>query len=120
MRVPMVEPCHDDDPRQIGRYIPLGRLGSGGFGTVYLARERDRRSELAAVKVIHRHFSSAPSFGFRFNREIAAIKRVDSEYIPQLLDEGPGDQPPWLATELIPGLSLDRVVRRCGPLPEDA
>jgi outer membrane protein assembly factor BamB len=120
LRVPMVEPCDFGDPDRIGPYVPLGRLGSGGFGTVYVACERDRASELAAVKVVHGNFARAPSFRFRFSREITAIKRVDSEYVPELLDEGPDDQPPWLATELIPGLSLDRVIHECGPLPEVA
>jgi serine/threonine protein kinase/outer membrane protein assembly factor BamB len=116
----MVEPCEGGDPSRIGPYVPLGRLGSGGFGTVYVAYEQGRDSDLSAVKVVHSHYARAPTFRFRFSREIAAIKRVDSEYVPELLDEGPDDQPPWLATELIPGLSLDRIIHRCGPLPEVA
>lgn len=116
----MVDPCGLSDPSRIGPYFPLARLGVGGFGTVYVATRRDRPGELAAVKVVHGNVASAPRFSFRFAREIAAIKRVSSDYVPRLLDEGPTDQPPWLATELIPGLSLDRVVRHYGPLPEAA
>jgi serine/threonine protein kinase/outer membrane protein assembly factor BamB len=116
----MLEPCGPGDPSRIGPYILRARLGVGGFGTVYVASRRDRPGELAAVKVVHGNVASAPKFAFRFAREIAAIKRVSSEYVPKLLDEGPRDQPPWLATELIPGLSLDRVARHCGPLPEAA
>src|SRR5689334_7255284 len=120
MRLPMVEACKDGDPTDIGRFRIVARLGVGGFGAVYAARARSQPHELAAVKVVHPSLASSPDFRSRFAREIAAIKRVDSEFVPRLIEEGPAEDRAWLATELIPGLSLDRIVRECGPMPEPA
>lgn len=120
MRLPMVEACKNGDPTEIGRFRILARLGVGGFGTVYAARAVDQADEFAAVKVVHANLAGSPDFQSRFAREIAAIKRVRSAFVPRLIDDGSADDPPWMATELVPGLSLDKVVRACGPMPEPA
>jgi hypothetical protein len=114
----MVQSCRSGDPDAIRHLRLLARLGVGGFGTVYAARASDEVDGLIAVKVVHPHLASVPTFRSRFTREILAIRRVQSGYVPKLVDEGASDDPPWLATELIRGLSLDRIIRQCGPLPE--
>lgn len=116
----MVEGPKIGDPRFIGPFRVMARLGRGGFGTVYAASRPGPADELVAVKVVHPHLSDAPEFRSRFAREIDAIKRVHSDFVPRLIDERGADEPAWLATELIPGLSLNKVVTLCGPLPETA
>jgi outer membrane protein assembly factor BamB len=116
----MVQACKSGDPTDIGPFRLLARLGMGGFGIVYAAQRRDRVDELAAVKVVHPHLADYPEFRARFAREVAAIRRVQSDFVPRLIEERAADDPAWVATELVPGLSLDKVVRRCGPLPEKA
>jgi len=115
----MVGARRKGDPDYIGPFRLLARLGIGGFGTVYGCAHR-QSGELAAVKVVHPHLADASDFRSRFAREVAAIKRVHSDFVPRLIDEQGAADPAWLATELIPGLSLDKVVTRCGPLPETA
>jgi serine/threonine protein kinase/outer membrane protein assembly factor BamB len=115
----MVEVRRDGDPPYVGPFRVLARLGRGGFGTVY-ACAHGRSGELAAVKVVHPHLADSVEFLSRFAGEVAAIKRVRSDFVPRLIDEKSTDEPAWLATELIPGRSLDRVVKQCGPLPETA
>lgn len=115
----MIEPLRPGrDPSHVGSFRLLARLGDGGFGTVYVARRWDGFGELAAVKVANYEHAESAEFRSRFPKEILAIERVRSEYVPRLIDKGADDERPWLATELVHGPSLARVVHRCGALPE--
>ncbi|MDH6586762.1 putative Ser/Thr protein kinase [Streptomyces sp. SAI-133] len=102
------------DPRRIGPYVPLGLLGSGGMGRVYLARRADDAPGLAAVKVIRPEYAEGPDFRRRFEREAAVHGRVRTPRAPHLLGTGFDDALLWMATEYLPGLSLAEAVRECG------
>ena len=58
----------------------------------------------------------------RFTREIEAIKRVESRYVPAFIGGGigPVGGSPWLAIELVPGLSLHEVIDGREPLSQGA
>ncbi|MFD5481019.1 protein kinase domain-containing protein [Streptomyces hawaiiensis] len=109
-------PLQPADPGRIGPYIPLGRLGSGGMGRVYLARPADDTPGLAAVKVIRPEYADDPRFRRRFEREASLHGRVSSARAPQLLGTGFDDSLLWMATQYLPGLNLADAVRECGPL----
>ncbi|MFI2430450.1 protein kinase [Streptomyces sp. NPDC018693] len=109
-------PLEVGDPGAIGAYVPLGRLGSGGMGRVYLARPADDRPGLAAVKVIRPEYADDPEFRRRFEREAAVHGRVDTPHAPALLGTGFDDSLLWMATEYVPGLNLADAVRDCGRL----
>lgn len=106
------------DPARIGPYLLLGRLGAGGMGRVFLARSDSGRT--VAVKVVHEEHVSDEQFRARFRREIEAARKVGERYTAPVLDAGPGDEPPWVATGYVPGLSLEQIVRRHGPLPTES
>jgi len=114
----MIEPRRRNDPEQVGNFRVIGRLGAGGFGKVYVAGGLGRAGELVAVKVMQSELAGDPAFRARFAREIRAIERVRSDFVPRLKGHGADDEALWLATELVPGPSLHQVVRRSGPLPE--
>ncbi|MFC7305458.1 protein kinase [Streptomyces monticola] len=103
------------DPARIGPYVPLGHLGSGGMGRVYLARPADGRDGLAAVKVIRPEYAENAEFRRRFEREAAVLARVRSPHAPRLLHTG-SDDLLWMATEYLPGPSLSEAVHEFGPL----
>jgi hypothetical protein len=105
-----------EDPARIGPFMPLARIGAGGMGRVYLARSRGGRP--VAVKVIRAEYAEDERFRTRFRREVQAARTVDGMYTAPVLDAGPDDPAPWLATAYIPGPSLQRAVLEHGPLPE--
>ncbi|MCK7622807.1 serine/threonine protein kinase [Streptomyces sp. RS10V-4] len=110
-----MRPLAPGDPRRIGPYALLGRLGAGGMGRVFLARSAGGRT--VAVKVVHEEHAADPQFRARFRREIDAARRVGERYTAPVLDADPDAELPWVATGYVPGPSLEQVVRRYGPLP---
>ncbi|MCX4746072.1 serine/threonine protein kinase [Kitasatospora sp. NBC_01287] len=113
-----MEPLDPADPRRIGPYELLRRLGRGGMGQVYLGRSQGGR--LVAVKVVNPEFAHDPDFRRRFAHEVAAARKVGGFYTAQVVDADPQADPPWSVTAYIPGPTLQEAVRRLGPLPHTA
>ncbi|MBB0232549.1 serine/threonine-protein kinase, partial [Streptomyces calidiresistens] len=112
-----MEPLTPDDPRAIGDYRLIARLGEGGMGNVYLARSP--RGRTVAVKTIRSILAGEPDFRRRFAQEITAARRVGDTWTAPVLDADPEADVPWVATGYIAGPSLhDVVTGRHGPLPE--
>ncbi|MBE2999280.1 serine/threonine protein kinase [Nocardiopsis sp. HNM0947] len=113
---PGVEPLTARDPRRVGPFRLVGRLGSGGMGVVYAALDdADRR---VAVKCAHRAYARDPEFRARFAREAAVVRRVRSAAVPAFVGADARAQVPWLATEYVPGPTVAAAVRDRGPLDE--
>ncbi|MFE6911243.1 serine/threonine-protein kinase [Streptomyces erythrochromogenes] len=111
-----MHPLQAGEPRTIGAYRLLGRLGAGGMGRVYLGRSAGGRT--VAVKIVHPHFASDEEFRARFRREVEAARRVGGEWTAPVLDADPEAEVPWVATGYVAGPSLDRALAAHGPLPE--
>ncbi|MCW8384372.1 protein kinase [Streptomyces justiciae] len=107
-----------EDPVSIGDFKILGRLGAGGFGTVYLGLTPGGRK--VAVKTVHRHVADSEGFRARFRREVEALRRAGGFFTAPLVDADPTAELPWLATEYVPGPDLATVVTRGGPLAPEA
>jgi serine/threonine protein kinase len=102
------------DPRQIGVYRLVGRLGDGGMGQVFLGVSPGGRP--VAVKVIRRELAADPEFLQRFAREVDAARRVGGFHTAPVVDADPYDDQPWMVTAYIAGPSLQAVVTGGGPL----
>ncbi|AQT73845.1 serine/threonine-protein kinase [Streptomyces sp. fd1-xmd] len=111
-----MHPLEAGEPRTIGAYRLLGRLGAGGMGRVYLGRSAGGRT--VAVKIVHPHFASDEEFRARFRREVEAARRVGGEWTAPVLDADPEAPVPWVATGYVAGPSLARALAAHGPLPE--
>lgn len=106
------------DPRSVGRFRILARVGSGGMAVVYFGRSSGGRP--VAVKLMHAEIAGDWEHRQRFRREVAASRAVGGLYSPGVLDAEPDAVRPWLAMEYVPGISLREAVREFGPLPVDA
>ncbi|MEV2273661.1 serine/threonine-protein kinase [Nonomuraea africana] len=98
---------------KVGPYTLLERLGRGGMGEVYLASTR--RGERVALKVLHDLIEDSAS-RIRLEREVRALRRVESPYVAQVIDADLDCVRPYLVMEHIEGDTLLDRVRRSGPL----
>ncbi|MFI7497318.1 PQQ-binding-like beta-propeller repeat protein [Streptomyces sp. NPDC049687] len=107
-------PLHKDDPRTLGGYKILDRLGAGGMGVVYRARSRSGRE--VALKVVHAQYAEDAVFRARFRQEIEAVRKVSGAFTAPVVDADPDVARPWMATQYVPGRSLADRIREGGPI----
>ena len=110
----MVGGLKQGDPRRIGPYRLVGRLGRGGMGHVYLGVSAGGRP--VAVKVIRADLATDPEFRVRFAREVAAVRRVSGLFTALVVDADVDSAVPWLATAYVAGPSLAEAVTGDGPM----
>ena len=104
-------PLRDTDPREVGAYRLLGRLGEGGQGVVFLAVSPTGTQ--AAVKLLPQ--TTDPQVRSRFLKEVAAAQRVARFCTAQVLDAGIFERRPFIVSEYVSGPSLVEVVEQFGP-----
>ncbi|TQN30908.1 serine/threonine protein kinase [Haloactinospora alba] len=104
----------DGDPRSVGPFKLLGRIAAGGMGTVFAGRSADGGT--VAVKAAREELASQPEPRARFAREADLASRVRSPCVPVLRDSDTAAAVPWLATDYVPGPTLQQYVRTRGPL----
>ncbi|ONH29728.1 protein kinase domain-containing protein [Pseudofrankia asymbiotica] len=109
-------PLGENDPRTLGNYTLLGKLGQGGMGTVYLGRSELGR--LVAIKVVRADVADDAQFRSRFRQEAATARRVARVCTAEVLDFDPEAEQPYLVTEFIEGPTLQSFVSRGGPLAD--
>src|SRR5579872_1057931 len=119
MRVTMVAmanaaPLLPGDPRWLGAYELLGRIGHGGQGTVFLARGRGGGP--VAVKLLRAEWTREPAARARFAREVAAASKIAPFCTARILDSRLDGDEPFVVSEYIDGPSLHEVVTNDGPL----
>lgn len=103
-----------------GKYEVDESLGSGGYGTVYLAHDvTEGQQQPVAIKVFHADRSSRQGFITKFLREAYAHARLSHPNIVQLLDFGQSDNLYFLVMEYLQGHTLQEIIKGRGKLPED-
>ena len=108
-----MEPLSPKDPKNIGDYTLIGRLGSGGMGVVYIAANGP---ETVALKVVRESLLDDPAQSTRFAREIETLQKIDSPYVARILDSGITNEKAWYATEFVNGPDLKSLVEAKGSL----
>jgi eukaryotic-like serine/threonine-protein kinase len=110
---PATLPSLDTDPDFRDRSCPLvegyeilGRLGQGGMGVVYRARQHGLE-RLVALKMIRAGSHAAPEHLVRFRIEALAVARLRHPNVVQVYDIGQAEGLPFVALELLEGGSLE-------------
>jgi len=104
------------EARRLGAYRLVARIGSGGMGEVWLARQMpiDRS---VALKLLKKNVLEEPGALRRFKREALATSRLAHPNTIRVFDFGASDDGVfYLSMELLDGLDLDALVTRSGPL----
>lgn len=100
---------HQEDTRKsIGKFELLERIGMGGFGTVWKARdvELDR---LVAVKLMHEWLVADPANRERFMREARAAAQLRHPNIVSVIEVNELDGIPAIVAAFVPGVSLSQL-----------
>jgi hypothetical protein len=103
-----------EDPRFLGCYELIGRLGEGGMGAVFLGR--DPAGDLVAVKVIRAEYARDENFRARFRSEVNRAREVPAFCTAEVLDADPEHETPYLVVEYVDGPTLAEVIRQQGAL----
>jgi Tfp pilus assembly protein PilF len=100
---------------RIGRYEILDRLGAGGMGEVFRARDHELARDVA-IKFLPEDFSRSADRLARFSREARAASALDHPNIVTVHEIGSLDGRPFIVMECVQGHTLRQmVVNR--PLP---
>ncbi len=94
---------------RLGEFRLLRTLGRGGMGVVYLA-EQESLGRLVALKVVEPEFRRREGARERFEREIAAVARLQHANIVTVHAAGEERDVQYLAMEYVPGRGLDEVL----------
>lgn len=87
---------------RLGPYEIVARIGEGGMGVVYRARD-ERLGRDVAIKVIAPGLAGDPERLQRFQMEARAAGRLNHPSIVTIHDVGSSDGSPYIVTELVEG-----------------
>jgi serine/threonine protein kinase len=94
---------------RIGHYEIVERLGSGGMGEVYLARD-ERLARLVALKILPTYFVSDAERLRRFQTEARAASALNQANILTVYEVGESDDTHFIATEYIDGATIRELI----------
>ena len=92
-------------PRSFQNYNLLEKIGEGGMGTVYLARQEEPCRQVA-LKLMHRG-QGGHRFVARLRSEIRVLARMNHDSIARLYEAGTSsDGEPFFTMEFVPGMPI--------------
>jgi formylglycine-generating enzyme required for sulfatase activity/class 3 adenylate cyclase len=97
------------------RYEILARLGVGGMGLVYKARDRET-GEIVALKVLKAEIAEQPALNDAFKNELRLAWKITHKNVCRIYDFNRTDGVSFISMEFIEGESLRRVLNRFSAL----
>lgn len=110
--LPNPGPLLPGDPRNLGGFQLLGRLGKDATGVIYCATTN--AGDPVAIKTIDQQFVGQNHN--RFSLETRKVRGLAAECLPVFVAANLNEHPPWVALEYTPGPSLAGHVQTTGPL----
>jgi serine/threonine protein kinase/Tol biopolymer transport system component len=97
------------------RYVLLEKIGSGGYGTVFRARDKTK-NRVVAVKILRSELADDPDYVRRFHREASIAGLLDSRHIVRVFEAGHarlGTQDVhFLVMEYVEGPTLQQLLKQ--------
>jgi hypothetical protein len=107
----------DEKQRRFGDYELLERIGQGGMGVVYRARQHGLERDVA-VKLLAAGPWASDEFVARFRREARNAARMQHPNIVEIYEFGHRDGLNFFSMRLVEGPSLAQRLAANGPMPE--
>jgi eukaryotic-like serine/threonine-protein kinase len=98
------------------RYEIMKRLGEGGMGAVYKARDHEL-DRLVALKVIRPDLAGHPDILRRFKQELILARQVTHKNVVRIFDLGTSDGRKFITMDFIEGNDLKSIINERGKLP---
>jgi hypothetical protein len=99
----------------VGHYRILEKIGAGGMGEVFRARD-ERLGRDVALKFVNPACASDPDRLRRFDKEARAAAALNHPNIVAIYDSGIHEDSPYIVSELLEGQTL-RTRLSAGPIP---
>lgn len=100
------------------RYRLLEKLGKGGMGEVWKARDLEL-DQLVALKMIRPELLEDPDLVDRFKQEITLARKVTHRSVTRIYDLGEFEGTRFISMEYLEGVNLKEFIKQEGPLPEE-
>jgi len=101
---------------KLGRYTIVDGIRQDRVGMVFLAVDTTSRKQVA-IKVLPTDRVADNTILEAFTKEVRLAARVDHAHVARVLDMGVWNETHFVATEYVPGPTLDKLVAEKGPLP---
>jgi hypothetical protein len=106
----------DPVQRRFGDYELLEKIGQGGMGVVYRARQHGLERDVA-LKLLAAGPWASEEFVERFRREARSAARMQHPNIVEIYEFGHRDGLNYFSMRMVAGHTLAQRLRRDGPLP---
>jgi len=104
-----------NDPKQLGRYEIIQEVGRGATAFVYKAYDPELDRHLA-IKILRHELASDEDYRDAFIREARLAAQLTHPGIVTIFDVGIAEGKPYIAMELLEGVTLEKILKTQGKL----